>query len=101
MQVSYVAFEVTNYLAQARAEWARTNFDELVGSYFRQVGENYKNSRSPAEAKDKIREELIRGRAGTDARKDANDFANTVFNIDPVSPRISPPSPHKKDCPFT
>ena len=86
MQVSYVAFEVTNYLAQARAEWARTNFDELVGTYFRQVGENYRNSKSPAEAKEKIREELIRDRAGNDARKDANVFANAVFNIDPAKP---------------
>ena len=86
MQVSCVAFEVTNYLAQARAEWARTNFDELVGAYFRQVGENYRNSKSPAEAKEKIREELIRDRAGSDARKDANDFANAVFNIDPAKP---------------
>jgi hypothetical protein len=86
MQVSYVAFEVTNYLAQARAEWAKTNFDELVGAYFRQLGENYRNSKSPAEAKDKIREELIRDRAGNDARKDANDFANAVFNIDPARP---------------
>jgi hypothetical protein len=86
VQVSYVAFEVTNYLAQAKAEWAKTNFDELVGAYFRQVGENYRNSKSPAEAKDKIREELIRDRAGSDARKDANDFANAVFNIDPAKP---------------
>jgi hypothetical protein len=86
MQVSYVAFEVTNYLAQARAEWARTNLEELVGTYFRQVGENYKNSKSPAEAKNKIREELISSRAGNDARKDANDFANAVFNIDPAKP---------------
>jgi len=86
VQVSYVAFEVTNYLAQAKAEWAKTNFDELVGAYFRQVGENYRNSKSPAEAKDKIREELIRDRAGNDARKDANDFANAVFNIDPAKP---------------
>lgn len=86
VQVSYVAFEVTNYLAQAKAEWAKTNFDELVGAYFRQVGENYKNSKSPAEAKDKIREELIRDRAGNGARKDANDFANAVFNIDPAKP---------------
>jgi hypothetical protein len=86
MQVSYVTFEVTNYLAQAKAEWARTNFDELVGAYFRQVGENYRNSKSPAEAKEKIREELIRDRAGNDARKDANDFANAVFNIDPARP---------------
>ena len=86
VQVSYVAFEVTNYLAQAKAEWAKTNFDELVGAYFRQVGENYRNSKSPAEAKYKIREELIHDRAGSDARKDANDFANAVFNIDPAKP---------------
>jgi hypothetical protein len=86
MQVSYVAFEVTNYFAQARAEWAKTNFDELVGAYLRQVGENYRNSKSPAEAKEKIREDLIRDRAGSDARKDANDFANAVYSIDPARP---------------
>jgi hypothetical protein len=85
-QVSYVAFEVTNYLAQAKAEWAKTNFEELVTTYLRQVGENYKNSRSAAEAKDKIREELIHDRAGYDARKDANDFANAVYNLEPVKP---------------
>jgi hypothetical protein len=86
VQVSYVAFEVTNYLAQARAEWAKTNFDEQVRENFSQVGENYRNSKSPAEAKDKIREELIHDRAGKDARKDANDFANAVFNMDPARP---------------
>ncbi|MGA2788897.1 MAG: SurA N-terminal domain-containing protein [Verrucomicrobiota bacterium] len=86
VQVSYVAFELTNYLAQAKAEWARTNFDEVVGAYFRQVGESYKNSKSSAEAKEKIRGDLIRERAINDARKDANDFANTVFNIDPAKP---------------
>jgi len=86
VQVSYVEFEVTNYLAQAKAEWARTNFDELVEAYLRQVGENYKNSKSPAEAKDKIREELIRDRAVNDARKDANEFATGVFNQDPARP---------------
>ncbi len=86
VQVSYVAFEVTNYLAQSRAEWARTNLEEMVGNYYRQLGDNYKNSRSPAEAKDKIREELIHDRAGNDALKDAKDFASTVFNIEPVKP---------------
>jgi len=101
MQVSYVTFEVTNYLAQAKAEWARTNFDELVGAYFRQVGENYRNSKSPAEAKEKIREELIRDRAGNDARKDANDFANAVFNIDPARPENLATVANKEDCPFT
>ena len=84
--VSYVAFELTNYLAQAKAEWARTNFDTVVEDYFRQVGANYENSKSPAEAKDKIREELIRARAGSDARKDANEFAGAVFSQEPARP---------------
>ena len=41
VQVSYVAFEVTNYLAQARAEWAKTNFDELVGAYSARSAQNF------------------------------------------------------------
>ncbi len=49
VQVSYVAFEMTNYLARAKAE-------------------------------------LILDRAGNDARKDANDFANAVFSMDPARP---------------
>jgi hypothetical protein len=86
VQVSYVAFELTNYLAQAKAEWAKTNFDTVVEDYFRQVGANYENSKSPAEAKDKIREELIRTRAGSDARKEANAFASAVFSQEPARP---------------
>jgi hypothetical protein len=86
VQVSYVAFELTNYLAQAKAEWAKTNFDTVVEDYFRQVGANYENSKSPAEAKDKIREELIRARAGSAARKEANEFASAVFSQEPARP---------------
>jgi hypothetical protein len=86
VQVSYVAFELTNYLAQAKAEWAKTNFDTVVEDYFRQDGANYENSKSPAEAKDKIREELIRARAGSDARKEANEFAGAVFSQEPARP---------------
>jgi hypothetical protein len=86
VQVSYVAFELTNYLARAKAEWAKTNFDTVVEDYFRQAGANYENSRSPAEAKDKIREELIRARAGSAARKEANEFASAVFSQEPARP---------------
>ncbi len=86
VQVSYVAFELTNYLAQARAEWAKTNFDAVVDNYYLQAGANYENSKSPAEAKDKIREELIHARAVMDARKEANEFASAVFKQEPVRP---------------
>jgi hypothetical protein len=57
-----------------------------VEDYFRQAGANYENSKSPAEAKDKIREELIRTRAGSDARKEANAFASAVFSQEPARP---------------
>jgi hypothetical protein len=86
VQVNYVAFEVTNYLARAKTEWTRTNLEEAVEANYLQVGENYKNSKTPAEAKDKIREELIFQRARQDAFNDARDFASTVFNMDPVKP---------------
>ena len=99
VQVSYVEFEVTNYLAQARAEWARTNFEELVTAYSRQVGENYKNSKSPAEVKEKIREELIRDRAANDAHKDANEFAAGVFNQDPARPENLAAAARQKGLP--
>jgi hypothetical protein len=86
VQVSYAAFEVTNYLARAKAEWTRTNLNEMVEATYLQVGQNYKNSRSPAEAKDKIREELILRRAGENALKDAKDFASAVFSLEPAKP---------------
>lgn len=86
VQVSYVTFEVSNFLAQARAEWAKTNFDAVVETYFRQAGADYENSKSPAEAKDKIRGELIRARAGNDARLQANEFASAVFGQEPARP---------------
>ena len=31
VQVNYVEFKVTNFLAQAKAEWAKTNFDDAGG----------------------------------------------------------------------
>ena len=86
VQVGYVAFEVSNFLAQARAEWAKTNFDAVVENYFRQVGADYENSKSPAEARAKIREDLIRGRAAGDARQQANEFASAVFGQEPARP---------------
>ncbi len=86
VQISYVAFEVSNFLAQARAEWAKTNFDAVVENYFRQVGADYENSKSPDEAKARIREDLIRSRAAKDASEQANDFASVVFGQEPVRP---------------
>lgn len=84
VQVDYVAFDSTNYLAQSKAEWAKTNLNEVVEADLQKVGANYRGSKTPEEARAKITEELIEGRAMTDAKKDADYFAGSVFNIDPA-----------------
>jgi hypothetical protein len=84
VQVSYVAFEVTNYLAQSKAEWAKTNLEQVVNAYYAQNPAQYADAKTPDEAKEKIRETLIHNRALMDARQDANEFATTLFAIEPV-----------------
>jgi SurA N-terminal domain len=86
VQVSYVAFEVSNFLAQSQAEWAKTNFNDQIDAVYLQYGaQAFPDAKTPAEAKAKIRELLIRQRALSDARAQANDFASTVFNLTPAS----------------
>jgi hypothetical protein len=87
VQVSYVEFKVADFLAQSKAEWAKTNFDELVDETYAQYGaQSFPDAKTPAEGKAKLREILIHQRALTDARVQANDFATAVFNIDPPKP---------------
>ena len=86
VQVSYVEFNVTNFLAQSKAEWAKTNFDAEVDAVYLQYGmQAFPEAKTPAEAKVKIRETMIRQRALTDARVQANDFAGAVFNLAPMN----------------
>jgi len=87
VQVTYVAFEATNFLAQAKAEWAKTNFAETVDAAYRQYGATeFADAKTPEEAKAKIRDVLIRNRALTDASQQAKEFATTLFAIDPAKP---------------
>jgi len=86
VQVNYVAFEVTNFLAQSQAEWAKTNFNEQIDAVYLQYGSQaFPDAKTPADAKAKIRDMMIRQRALVDARALANDFASTVFNLSPAS----------------
>jgi hypothetical protein len=87
VQVGYVEFNVTNYFAQSKAEWAKTNLEENVNAALQQYGMSaFPEAKTPDEAKAKIREALIRRRALTDARLQANDLANAVFNLNPDKP---------------
>jgi hypothetical protein len=46
----------------------------------------FPDAKTPGEAKDKIRDALIRQQASVDAQRQAREFANAVFNIDPARP---------------
>jgi len=85
--VSYVAFSVTNFMAKAEHQLTETNLDEQAETLYRQYGTNvFPEAKTPEEAKAKIRDVLIRQQALADARQQADDFATTVFNMDPVRP---------------
>jgi parvulin-like peptidyl-prolyl isomerase len=85
VQVGYVRFNVTNYLAQAQTELS-SNLTELVEANYQRLGTNYfADAKSPEEAKAKIREQLIRTQAMAEARKKALEFANVLYDIKPFA----------------
>jgi hypothetical protein len=85
VQVNYVEFNLTNFLDQSKAEWAKTNLEENVTAGFQKYGmDAFPDAKTPDEAKAKIRDVLIRQRALSDARAQANDFATAVFNTTPL-----------------
>jgi parvulin-like peptidyl-prolyl isomerase len=87
VQVNYVRFNLTNFLAAAESELSKTNLTELVESNARRLGTNYYGTaKTPEESKAKIREEIIRARALMMARKKAADFAGPLFDLQPVLP---------------
>ncbi|HEX7653741.1 MAG TPA: SurA N-terminal domain-containing protein, partial [Verrucomicrobiae bacterium] len=86
MTLNYVYFNVTNYLAQAKAEWAKTNFDQLVDSLYKQnMATMFKDTKAD-DAKAKIREELVFKRAMADANDQAAAFVTELFAMSPVNP---------------
>jgi SurA-like N-terminal domain/PPIC-type PPIASE domain len=87
VQVNYVEFNLSNHLAQSKAEWAKTNLEENVNAMFAQYGmDAFPKAKTADEAKAVIREDLIRRRALDDARTQANAFATKVFDMNPVRP---------------
>ena len=82
VQLNYVAFSITNYLAQSKAEWAKTNFEAQVDAIYDQYGaQAFPDAKTPEVAKEKVRDMLIRRRALSAANVEANDFARAVFAL--------------------
>jgi hypothetical protein len=87
VQVSYVAFEVTNFQAEAEQNLSKTNLNDQVEVAYAQYGASiFPEAKTPEEKKARIRETLIREQASADAQRQAREFANAVFNIDPARP---------------
>jgi peptidyl-prolyl cis-trans isomerase D len=82
MQVSYVKFVLTNFLAEANAEMAKmTNIEERLELVYQRRGTNYySDTKSPQEAKEKIREEMRRELTMMAAGKKATAFATELFD---------------------
>ena len=88
LQVSYVKFDVTNFMADADEQIAKlTNFAAIVDQVYHQRGTNYyKGTTTADEAKAKIRSEMRHELAQTAARKKANDFASDLYDQQPQRP---------------
>lgn len=85
VQVAYVKFNLTNYLAAAEAELAKTNLAEIVDANYQKFGTNlYRDAKTPEEIKKRIREDLIRARAMVEAKKKGREFANQLYEMKPA-----------------
>jgi hypothetical protein len=78
VQIKYVSFPVSNFLAQAKSDLS-SNLETSVNNVYAQYGmKAAPEAKTEAEAKDKIRDTLIRQRAGTFAKLKANEFENAI-----------------------
>jgi hypothetical protein len=85
VQVSYVAFEVTNFQAEAEQKLSKTNLNDQVEAVYAQYGGNaFPELKTPAEKKARIREMLVQEQALADARQQAYEFVSAIFNQEPV-----------------
>ena len=88
VQVSYVQFDFTNYLAEATRELARmTNLDSQIDEAYRQGGTNFLRELKVAtveQAHTKVRELRLKELQAQSARKQAIEFANPLVDMDPI-----------------
>jgi len=85
MQVNYVKFNVTNYWADAIK--TLTNLDKDVDAEVKRAGTNLVgHAKTPEESRAAIRDIFIRREALVPARRDASDFANQLYNLEPKKP---------------
>jgi hypothetical protein len=82
VQVKYVMFTLTNYLAAAETELG-TNLNEMIEQNMKALGTNYNriSAKTAEEARTKIREELMRHEETVLASKPAREFMQALANF--------------------
>ncbi len=86
VKVNYVLFSVTNYLGEAKGEIGASNLDLQVQNIFGKYGMQVTpDAKTTNDALADIRNVLVRRQALQDASTDANNFVQSVFNMEPVS----------------
>ena len=87
MQVSYVEFPLSNFVAEATQQMAKlTNVNEILEAEYQKRGTNYyPDAKTPEAAKEKIREDLFKELMTGVARKKAAAFADKLF-VEPMRP---------------
>ena len=100
VQLSYVAFPISNYLAVAEEKLtAQTNLNQRIDMLYAQRGANFYTDEndqpmSPEAAKAKIREEAKQDLAQLEARRDAANFAIALEEaIQKNPPQPASPNP--------
>lgn len=89
VQVNYVVFHATNYLAEAEQQMNQlTNLNDMVEQTYAQRGTNsFVDSNNqplpPDAAKERIRSEIRQEYALREARRKAIDFANELIDMQP------------------
>jgi hypothetical protein len=90
VQVNYVAFELSNFMAAAEQKIGATNLTAQTETAYAQKGQELApEAKTPAEAKATIRQLIIRQAAGALATEKARQFLTTLFAIatDPPLPQ--------------
>jgi hypothetical protein len=82
VEVSYVKYNVTNYLAAAKKEV--TNIDEIISQ-----NPDDQRRATNAESRAKVTDEIIRGHALQSAMKEANQFATALFDLPAAANRVA------------
>ena len=86
VQVNYLEYDLTNFLAAAEQKVGKTNIASQADAYYAQHGkEAVPEAKTPEEAKAKIRELILRQAAQAAAVEEARQFAKELFAMDPVS----------------